>query len=277
MGPVNNLQNRINTWNDAGISFKSVVGSRVLNLAATIPAELVAIAENIILTPIYAASTILKMGPQVVALVSGSKAVQRFADKIPGFTDLLRTIARIVAYSIGTFLTATFGVVISPKANFIAHCAMGLAINRKQEAIQAAHLEKEIAENKRSQEELASKLEAEKIALEIQRIKEQEAVDTLNHIEKQAKEAIQEDIAPKLPSQELAIDAAQAIEETEAEEEEYEYNYEDDYEDVLEEFQPESSLASRVLDTALGGVLHPLEATKSVYNYASGLFSTQKA
>lgn len=138
MGPLNNILNRIDANNDqTARPIKNAVFSRATNLFVTFPTEVAAIAQNILLTPFHAAGAVLKTGVKVVSLATGSQAVKNFEAKLPGFTDLLRTVTRIVAYTIGAGLTLTLGV-LSPKANFNAHCALGLAINQRREAVLAA-------------------------------------------------------------------------------------------------------------------------------------------
>lgn len=131
--PLHNLLNRIDGWSESGSTFKGVIGARAANLVVAVPTELGAVAQNVLLTPVQAAGIILGLGARVVAFISGSATVKQFQESMPGLTDFLRTVARIVAFSIGTGLTATVGVV-SPTANFKAQCALGLVYSEKQEA-----------------------------------------------------------------------------------------------------------------------------------------------
>lgn len=200
MGPLNNILNRINTWsNPETNAFKKVIGTRVTNLLVSTPLEIAAIAQNILLTPVYAASTVFKGFTKVVALVTGSQAIKNFEAKLPGFTKLLNAIAGIVAYTIGAAFTATLGV-LSPRANFAVHCGLGLVSNKKQNA---AIAELEAIEFQKFQEELNAIQDAENFAQEIERNQEQEELNELedtyneiNTIENEIEETVTNNVSP---------------------------------------------------------------------------------
>lgn len=287
MGPVNNILNRVDGLSHQDSLFKSIICSRATNLFVTTPTELLAVAQNVILTPIQAASSILKLGTKTVACISGSETIKNFDAKLPGLTDLLRTVARIVAYSIGTVLTATLGV-ISPKANFAVQCGIGLAINLREEEILAAQEEAEIAEARKQYELLLAKLEAEKAedaaqaAKEAQRSAEQEALnnlalayETAEKIETQVEDSILEDIEPFFTACEEEIEQ---------------------FEDEIEETH---SLVSQALTSTVNTgkaivsstystgkilvnntfnvIIHPVRTTQHVYNYVAHFFIGLKA
>lgn len=281
MGPVNNILNRINTWNDPEVgAFKRVIGARAANVFVTVPTELAAVAQNVLLAPVYTASTALKLSAKTVAYISGSETVKNFEAKLPGFTELLRTVARIVAYSIGTILTATVGV-ISPKANFNMHCALGLAIDKREEVVKITF--EEIKAN-----EAAEKIEEQRV-VELQELENLATAYTpADKIETEAAEdkALQDDFAELLtevPVEENDV-ANTLIEEIEYQPE--------------EEIEVTESRGSKVYDfgrNLVGGtynmvahpvntfkntvnyVVHPRNTSKSVYNYVSGFFVAQKA
>lgn len=276
MGPVNNILNRIHAWNDQETgAFKRQIGSRVTNLLVTAPTELVAVAQNILLTPVHAASTVLKISTKVVSFISGSTAVKKFEEKLPGFTELLRTIARIVAYSIGTALTISLGFVL-PNANFKAHCALGLAINKKEEAIKAALAEKEAEEAKKQ-------AEAEAI-----RQNELEALNNLataytvaNEIELGTQEEVLESVAT-LFDETTPIAEEQPAEVTETEADPIEFIAEFEEEIVGASFLSNvingvATQSKSVISGTINVVAHPVESAKKAYNYASSFFVAQKA
>jgi hypothetical protein len=146
MGSVNNILNRVDALNDqnAGI-FKRVIQTRATNLFVTAPMELSQAVLNTFMTPVHLTGAILKTATKAVAFITGSQSVKNLEAKLPGFCDLLRTIKNIFANAIGAFLSATIGV-LYPKGNFKIHCALGLAINQRQEAINAALAKKQIEE-----------------------------------------------------------------------------------------------------------------------------------
>lgn len=182
MGPINNILNRIDACNDqTARPIKNAICSRATNLFVSFPTEVAAVAQNILLTPFHAAGAVLKTGARIVNLVTGSQAVKNFEAKLPGFTDLLRTVTRIVAYAIGTALTLTLGV-ISPKANFNAHCALGLTINLRKEAVLAALAEvqtEDVLKKEEEEEELDAQPDADIATQDDLYAKEQEALDNL--------------------------------------------------------------------------------------------------
>jgi hypothetical protein len=133
MGQVNNVLNRIDAYNDLNVGFcKREIQSRATNLFVTAPLEFTEIIKNIFMTPVHAASTVLKTTVKATALVTGSISLKKFEEKLPGFNDLLRTISKVFAYTIGTFLSATVGVLF-PNINYKLHCALGLATNPRLE------------------------------------------------------------------------------------------------------------------------------------------------
>lgn len=294
MIPVNNILNRVQGWNDNqdASSFKKIAGSRATNLFLTAPTEVAAVAQNILLTPVVAASALLKIGAKIVSVISGSEAVKKFEEKLPGFTDLLRTVARIVAYSIGTVLTATLGVV-APTANFKVHCALGLAINKREEAIQAALNELKAEEAKKQAEEEAAKAAAEKAAEE-QRAVELEVLNNLavaytvaNEIEKEVQDEVLTSVAP-LFEQAATVVAKETAVVAAAVEQEEEEEVAPKFEIVLDEVRAGVSVLSSAVSTVSNGakavasgtvnaITHPVETTKNVYNYVTGFFVAQKA
>jgi hypothetical protein len=183
MDPVNNIlnyTNALNTDRNAGF-FKKQIAPRVINLVVGTPTEVVAIGEKILLAPFQAAGAVLQLAVKPISWLSGSQAIKNFENKLPNFTNLLKTIARIVAYTIGTALTATVGF-LAPHANFRAHCALGLAYDkqayadfkRSQLMLQAQLNEQTIAKEAAQAVELAAKAAEEKARAEEQEI--------LNHL-----------------------------------------------------------------------------------------------
>lgn len=146
MRSVNNILNRVDALNNqnAGI-FKRVIQTRATNLFVTAPTELSQVVLNTFMTPVRLTGAILKTMTKAVAFISGSQSVRNLEAKLPGFCDLLRTIKNIFANAIGAFLSATIGV-LYPRGNFKIHCALGLAIDQRQEAINAALAKKQIEE-----------------------------------------------------------------------------------------------------------------------------------
>lgn len=172
MIPVNELLNRVNEWNAPEYNtFKRHVGTRLTNLYATAPTQALAVAQNILIVPFQAVGVALNAGVKVVTMINGSQAAKDFRAKLPDLTDLVRTVARIVLYAIGTALTATLGV-ISPETNFTVQCALGLAINQREEAIKNALIEAEMERLNQA----AVQQEAERVAIK----QNAAAIDELN-------------------------------------------------------------------------------------------------
>ena len=305
MDSVNIVLNRINTWSNPEVKpFKRIVGTRLTNLVVTVPLEIGVVAKNILLVPVYAGSTIFKGLTKVVALITNSQDVKKFEAKLPGFSDLLRSIAKIFAFTIGAALTATLGV-LSPKANFAVHCGLGLITDLKlrktlKDELQAIEL-------KKMQIELDAKYEAEKIAKEI-RAKEQEELNNLTHVYKEAKKIeneVKHSINDKVtPLVEKVIDetkqavhqAVEEIKEIEEESKEFfqetesmlhdaEINLENEFE-LDEIYETADSTLSKVYSSTINNgkalvngtihtIAHPVQSTKNVINYATSFFVTQ--
>lgn len=156
MGPVNNILNSINALNSPNISFvRRETQSRITNLFVTTPTEIAQVAKNILLTPFHAAGAALKAVTHVTILATGSKTLKKLDEKLPGFKDLLRTISNVFAYAIGAFLSSTIGI-LYPNANYKLHCALGLAVNPKQEisSLQPEEDDMELIEALANNEEL---------------------------------------------------------------------------------------------------------------------------
>lgn len=154
---TNELLNRINEWNaPEHNAFKRHMCSRVTNLCATAPMETLAVAQNILTVPFQVVGVTLNLGTKVLSVICCSKALRDFRANLPSISDLCRTLARIVLYAVGTVFTATIGV-LSPSANFKLHCAMGLAVDQREEAIKIAIIEAELERL----EELTARIEAQ--------------------------------------------------------------------------------------------------------------------
>lgn len=146
MSPLTCMLNRFDSWNNHETClFKKNVVARAANILVITPLEVAAVVENVFSTSVYVASTFLKSFLKTASLLTNSKGLKNFQAKLPGFTDVLRSIARVVAYTLGTALTLTIGI-LSPKTNFEMHCTMGLTINKQQEAALTAMEEIEAAE-----------------------------------------------------------------------------------------------------------------------------------
>ena len=189
MVPVNELLNRGNDWNTSQSknAFVRFVAPRVANLTLVAPLEAVAVAQNILIVPVQSVGIVLNVGAKVIYAISGSKAVKNFQENMPNLTDLVRTIARIVTYAVGSVLTATIGV-LSPYANFRVQCALGHAINRRQEAIKVALLEAEIA---KLAEEAAKKAAEKQVEKKVEKKVAEVAVAAKNDVVAAVADAVQ--------------------------------------------------------------------------------------
>lgn len=135
MGLVNSVLNRVDALNDLNVGFfKREIHSRATNLFITAPAELGEVAKNILLTPVNAASTVLKTLTKATVLLTGSATLKKFDEKLPGFNDLIQSISNVFAYAIGAFLSATVGVLF-PNVNYKLQCSLGLAVNPRYQEI----------------------------------------------------------------------------------------------------------------------------------------------
>jgi len=189
MGPLNNLLNTVNSWNtpESGI-FKREILSRATNLVVTIPLEITAIAQNILRGVFHTASTVVKIEAKVFAYLTNSERIKEFEANLPGIRDLLRDISNVVAYALGTFVTAVFGVILSPKVNFNLHCNFGLASElRKEIAVDKVEIPAINPEtNKKSPDspitldEILAEMEEEIFGSEEENFVEEEVIHTKN-------------------------------------------------------------------------------------------------
>lgn len=215
MSPLHNVLNRVHAWNQQGYTFKSVICSRTTNLGVSTPLSLLAVAQNTLAAPFAAAGTATKIIVKPVAWISGSKALNRFANQLPGMTDLLLRISNVIRYILAAAVNATLGV-ISPAANFRAQCALGTTYDKQaiMAAIQElarraaeaelaaiALAEKQAAEDARKAEEQAAAAAAQKAA------EEAEAARKAAEIQELAEQAALE--AAKLAAEKAEADAAQ--------------------------------------------------------------------
>lgn len=137
MGPLHHVLNRVHAWNEQGsYTFKSVICSRATNLCVSAPLSALAVAQNILAIPFTAAGTAAKLIVKPVACISGSRALNRLANNLPGITDLLLRIANIIRYVLAGAVNATLGV-LAPTANFKAQCALGTTYNEAR--VRALH------------------------------------------------------------------------------------------------------------------------------------------
>lgn len=214
MGPLHNVLNRVHAWNEQGYTFKSVICSRAANLCVATPLSALAVAQNIFATPFTAVGTAAKMVVKPVAWISGSKALHRLANQLPGITDLLLKIANIVRYVLSAAANATLGV-LSPTANFRAQCALETTYDKKAaiQAIQelarraaeiefaaAAKAAKQAAEEARKTEEQVAAAAAKKAA------EQAEAARKATEVKKQAEQAAAE--ATRKAVEKAAVEAA---------------------------------------------------------------------
>lgn len=283
MSPLNNILNRVDGLSHQDSLLKSAFCSRATNLFITTPVEVLSVAQNVLLAPVQAASTILKFGAKTIAYISNSQAIRNFEAKLPGFTDLLRTIARVVAYTIGAALTATVGFV-SPRANFAIHCAFGLATNNRKEAILAAQELEKAKEEQRDYEEILRVLEAEELNnLEI-------AFNAVNQAEQEIEDSVVEHVAPLFHAAETEIAEIEARAQQEAKAASslvgraingtvntskaiVSSAYNTSATVVSSAYNNGKSLVSGTFNV----VTHPVQTTKNVYNYVTGYFVAQKA
>lgn len=137
MGPINAILNQVNTLNDQNIGFfRKQIQSRATHLLVIAPIESAETIKNIFTLPVQSAGAILKGASKAAALVTGSEAIKKFEEKLPGLKDLLCTICKVFTFAIGAFLSATVGV-LYPKINYNLHCALGLALDPKREKFNA--------------------------------------------------------------------------------------------------------------------------------------------
>jgi len=159
---------------------------RIVNGTCALPTEVIAVVENIFLTPITAASSVLKIGVKGLAWISGSETLEKVDQKLPGVTDFLKTVANVIRYAIGAISTSTLGF-FSPSLNFKFHTSvLGIVVNRREAFVKAA-LEEEEA---RKAAELAKKI-ADEAEAKLKAAQEAEGWNVLEEVA-QAYEAIQE-------------------------------------------------------------------------------------
>lgn len=284
MVPVNELLNRGNDWNtcQANNAFKRFMAPRVANLCLVAPLEAVAVAQNILIVPVQSVGIVLNVGAKMISVISGSKAVKNFQEKMPNLTDLVRTIARIVTYAVGSVLTATLGV-LSPYANFKVQCALGHAINRREEAIKVALLEAEITKLADEAAKKAAVKQAEKkvietaaaakaavtvdVAADIQARKTAEVVQEANKLYSDAK-----DVAANVGAQVKTV--ANEVKDLEEDLSDSMTLYETLSETAVARFANDLYETGKALgETTITGVeqlaLDALELSKKVANYAS--------
>lgn len=168
MDPLNNWMNcvdRMSQKTDANGNPQSWMTRNVATRAATlfvgVPLELAAVAQNIIRAPIEAVGVVGKLAVKAARVVSSAEFLRKAEDALPTFQQLVKTVARIVAYVVGTVFTATLGV-ISPARNFKLHCDvpyLNLATNHRAQNLAA---ELQAQQLRKAEEELAAAEEDEK-------------------------------------------------------------------------------------------------------------------
>lgn len=266
MDLVNNALNRIDSWNHPNIGIcKKEFFSRAANFFVTFPTETAAVVYNILLTPVYAASATLKTISKAVVYVSDSEAVKKFENKLPGFTDLLKTIANIVKYTIGAGLTATLGV-ISPVHNFYLHCKMDLAMSFK-EAKAALEKQKELEEQALRDEEQKI-LNALTTAFTFAQELDNEAVEDIEATSEAIKQSIDLAISDESDKSVEGGKLTIGLEESFDDEEEYEIEYVEVYEDSLVD-----QALNKVVDCGKTLYNKTAETSQNAYNRVVNIFA----
>lgn len=186
--------------------FKKSVLSRFGTVLVGAPLEVAAVAQNIILAPVYAVGAVAKLAVKTVRCVSSAEFLRKMDQSLPSITDFIKTVLRIAAYAIGAISTAVVGF-ISPDFNFKAHCAvpyLNLATNNRRLLEDAAA---EAERQKQAQKELNKALEEEKREL-------LDAVQALLKAEEEKK--VEEQARPATPVLEPAVLEEEIVEETKA-------------------------------------------------------------
>jgi hypothetical protein len=191
MSPLNALMNHVSHMSHSEVVFVKYVSSRAETFFCGVPLEVLATAQNLIKLPFQPFGTIFKFAVKSIDLCVNSKTIKDLGAALPGPIDMLKTTLKIIGYAIGTFFTATLGL-LCPTANFRLHCALGLVRNEKAEAerLQAelkAAQEKEVEEAKLKQEINELILALQQKANAEQERRKNEEVARLAKIEKEKK------------------------------------------------------------------------------------------
>lgn len=107
------------------------ISSRILT-AVCVPFELAAVFENAIKLPFQTTALIIKIPAKICKIVACSATFAEFESSLSGPADIFKTVLKIIGYAIGSFFTASLGI-LSPYKNFRLHCIFGLTNNNKVE------------------------------------------------------------------------------------------------------------------------------------------------
>lgn len=132
MSPLNALINySAELTNTPPTTITKKISSRILT-AVCVPFELAAIFENAIKLPFQTTALIIKIPAKICKIVACSATFAEFESSLSGPADIFKTVLKIIGFAIGSFFTASLGI-LSPYKNFRLHCAFGLTNNNKAE------------------------------------------------------------------------------------------------------------------------------------------------
>jgi len=132
MSPLSGLLNHAVTMTHSDSFLVRSLGSRFTTVIAGTPLEIIAIARNLIKLPFEAAQVVIKVPTKIISTCVDSPTLKEFDTSLPGPFALIKTAFKILGHVIGTFFTATLGL-LSPKANFNLHVFLGLITDEKAE------------------------------------------------------------------------------------------------------------------------------------------------
>lgn len=138
---VNNMVNLARDWsqkihpetNKPQGLLKRLVAPRAAMTGAAV-CDIGQVAKNMLQGTIQIPGVAAKWVIKPFSWISGSEAVKKFESRFPGLSDLLKTVARIVAFAIGAGVAGTVGIVY-PRAGIKLHDAMGLSYDKRAAAI----------------------------------------------------------------------------------------------------------------------------------------------
>lgn len=156
MNSLNRLMNHVDGLSNSNRFIVRTVSTRLVSFSGGVPFEILASLQNLVKLPFQPFGLACKYAIKVINFVFDSTLLGRLENGLPGFTDIIKTALKVIGYALGAVFTTTLGV-LSPRANFLLHCACGLIENEKVEA-----------EKRHAQIEAARLREAQEIALQAQ-------------------------------------------------------------------------------------------------------------
>lgn len=158
MIPISGIMNHISEMAHAETLFTKHISTRVAVLFGAFPLELCASLENAIKLPFQTSLALVKLACKAIDLCHDSQSIKNVTDKLPGLSDLIKTVLKIAGYAAGAFVTLSFGI-LRPYDNFRLHAAFQLVKNEKVLAEKKAAELKALTERQEQERAMQTHLE----------------------------------------------------------------------------------------------------------------------